>query len=210
MFYNSGGVISDQFHHLILIRNLENSEKNRRKQEVLGNFFFSHLFPKVNVRIVTIKWTFLWREDQKCKINHFFLETGVPKRGGGKVVGPTLGKYLQIIRFFYTRENDFKTLKCCIQPLSTNDGDWLECPECHRLSFNELSVGCAGMSLVYQSLFSQSQCHSEYCLSFTACIFSCKIQQLLQSLKYHSVVHQVWYMLYVINGYSLIAYTFKG
>ena len=73
---------------------------------------------------MTIKWTFLWREDQKCKINHFFLETGVPKRGGGKVVGPTLGKYLQIIRFFYTRENDFKTLKCCIQPLSTNDGDW--------------------------------------------------------------------------------------
>ena len=60
MFYNSGEVISDQFHHLILIQNLENSEKNRQKQEVLGIFSFergggNHLFPKVYVRIVTKK-----------------------------------------------------------------------------------------------------------------------------------------------------------
>ena len=38
--YKSGEVISDQFNHLILIQNLENSEKNRRKQEVLENTFF--------------------------------------------------------------------------------------------------------------------------------------------------------------------------
>ena len=40
MFYKSGEVISDQFNHLILIQNLENSEKNWRKQEVLENTFF--------------------------------------------------------------------------------------------------------------------------------------------------------------------------
>ena len=53
MFYNSGEVRSDQFNYLILIQNLEKSEKNRRKQEVLGIFFFErggHLFLKVNVR----------------------------------------------------------------------------------------------------------------------------------------------------------------
>ena len=37
-------------------------------------------------------------KDLKRKINHtFFLETGVPKRGGG---GPTLGKNSQKIPFF--------------------------------------------------------------------------------------------------------------
>ena len=58
MFYNSGEVISDKFYHIILIQNLDDSEKNRRNQEVLGIFFFErgcHLFLKVNVRIVTKK-----------------------------------------------------------------------------------------------------------------------------------------------------------
>ena len=38
-------------------------------------------------------------KDLKCKINHtsFFLETGVPKRGGG----PTLGKNSQKIPGFF-------------------------------------------------------------------------------------------------------------
>ena len=67
MFYNSGEVISDQLNHLISIRSLENSEKNRRKQEVLGIFFFERgggaPIPKskcVTV-IVTTKWKILWR-----------------------------------------------------------------------------------------------------------------------------------------------------
>ena len=60
-FYNSGEVISDQSNHLILIWNLENSLKNRRKREVLGIFSWrgggGNLFPKVIVRIVTKKST---------------------------------------------------------------------------------------------------------------------------------------------------------
>ena len=40
MFYNSGEVISDQFHHLILIRNLENSEKKNGENKKFWDFFF--------------------------------------------------------------------------------------------------------------------------------------------------------------------------
>ena len=73
MFYNSGEVISDQYNHLILIQNLENSEKNRRKQEVLGFFFLP--IPKSICQNSDQKLNILMKtknapNDLKCKINH--------------------------------------------------------------------------------------------------------------------------------------------
>ena len=67
-----------------MIRNLENSEKIRQKQEVLGFFIPKSIcqnsYEKVNILMKTKNAP----NDLKCKINHtFFLETGVPKRGGG-------------------------------------------------------------------------------------------------------------------------------
>jgi len=53
-------------------------------------------YQKVNIFVKTKNAP----NDLKCKINHtFFLETGVPKRGGGG--GPTLGKNSQKIPFFW-------------------------------------------------------------------------------------------------------------
>ena len=53
-------------------------------------------YQKVNIFVKTKNAP----NDLKGKINHtFFLETGVPKRGGGG--GPTLGKNSQIIPFFF-------------------------------------------------------------------------------------------------------------
>ena len=89
-----------------MIRNLENSEKNRRKQEVLGIFFFERGGVTYSQKYMSEKLlkSEHFDEDQKCskgpkmqnKPYFFFLETGVPKRGGG----PTLGKYSQKIPFF--------------------------------------------------------------------------------------------------------------
>ena len=54
-----GEVISDQSNHLFCIQNLDNSETESARTENFGIFFFKrgegHLFPKVNVRIVTKK-----------------------------------------------------------------------------------------------------------------------------------------------------------
>ena len=66
MFYNSGEVISDQFHHITLDSKSGKFWKKSAKTRSFGNFFHcegggGHLFPKVYVRIVTKKWTFWWR-----------------------------------------------------------------------------------------------------------------------------------------------------
>ena len=58
-------VISDQFHHITLDSKSGKFWKKSAKTRSFGNFFHceggGHLFPKVYVRIVTKKWTFLWR-----------------------------------------------------------------------------------------------------------------------------------------------------
>ena len=76
-----------------MIRNPEPSEKNLRKQEVLGIFSFERgggsPIPKSICQNSDQKVNILMKTKNdpkglKCKINHtFFLETGVPKRGGG-------------------------------------------------------------------------------------------------------------------------------
>ena len=93
-----------------MIRNLENSEEQRRKQEVLGIFSIArggspipksicqNSYQKVNIFVKTKNAP----NDLKYKINHtFFLETGVPKRGGGGGGGPTLGENSQKIPFIF-------------------------------------------------------------------------------------------------------------
>ena len=60
MFYNSGEVISDQFHHITLDSKSGKFRKKSAKTRSFGNCFHcegggGHLFPKVYVRIVTKK-----------------------------------------------------------------------------------------------------------------------------------------------------------
>ena len=91
MFYNSGEVISDQFHHITLDSKSGKFWKKSAKTRSFGNFFHcegggspipksicQNSYQKVNIFVKTKNAP----NDLKCKINHtFFLETGVPKRG---------------------------------------------------------------------------------------------------------------------------------
>ena len=88
MFYNSGEVISDQFHHITLDSKSGKFWKKSAKTRSFGNFFHcegggspipksicQNSYQKVNIFVKTKNAP----NDLKCKINHtFFLETGVP------------------------------------------------------------------------------------------------------------------------------------
>ena len=111
MFYNSGEVISDQFNHITLDSKSGKFWKKSAKTRSFGNFFLwegggspipksicQNSYQKVNILMKTKNAP----KDLKCKINHtfFFLETGVPKRGGGGGVRH-LGKIPKKSRFFW-------------------------------------------------------------------------------------------------------------
>ena len=108
MFYNSGEVISDQFHHITLDSKSGKFWKKSAKTRSFGNFFHcegggspipksicQNSYQKVNIFVKTKNAP----NDLKGKINHtfFFGNRGSQKGGRG---GPTLGKNSQKIPFF--------------------------------------------------------------------------------------------------------------
>jgi len=117
MFYNSGEVISDQFNHITLDSKSGKFWKKSAKTRSFGNFFHcegggspipksicQNSYQKVNIFVRTKNAP----NDLKGKINHtfFFLETGVPKRGGGGIGGGRhLGKIPKKSRFFFLSFN---------------------------------------------------------------------------------------------------------
>ena len=130
------------------------SGKNRRKQEVLGIFFFErgggHLSPKVNVRIVTKKWSFC--EDQKCsqgpKIKNkrciFFWKQGLPKGGEGPTFSSFFGgcrplcfQYDTAIRIILLY---WKCVLCSLARIFSSNWNWLFSSAKFSLWWNRLFV----------------------------------------------------------------------
>ena len=110
MFYNSGEVISDQFHHITLDSKSGKFWKKSAKTRSFGNFFHcegggspipksicQNSYQKVNIFVKTKNAP----NDLKCKINHtfFFWKQGFPKGGEGV---RHLGKIPKKSRFFWT------------------------------------------------------------------------------------------------------------
>ena len=111
MFYNSGEVISDQFHHITLDSKSGKFWKKSAKTRSFGNFFHcegggspipksicQNSYQKVNIFVKTKNAP----NDLKCKINHtfFFGNRGSQKgeRGGGV---RHLGKIPKKSRLFF-------------------------------------------------------------------------------------------------------------
>ena len=97
MFYNSGEVIFDQFHHITLNSKSGKFWKKSAKTRSFGNFFHcegggspipksicQNSYQKVNILMKTKNAP----KDLKCKINHtfFFWKQGFPKGGEGSPI----------------------------------------------------------------------------------------------------------------------------
>ena len=117
MFYNSGEVISDQFHHITLDSKSGKFRKKSAKTRSFGNCFHcegggspipksicQNSYQKVNIFVKTKHAP----NDLKCKINLFFFwKQGFPKGGGGGGVRH-LGKIpKKSLLFFWTASLSF-------------------------------------------------------------------------------------------------------
>ena len=92
MFYNSGEVISDQFHHITLDSKSGKFRKKSAKTRSFGNCFHcegggspipksicQNSYQKVNIFVKTKHAP----NDLKCKINLFFFGNRGSQKGGG-------------------------------------------------------------------------------------------------------------------------------
>ena len=118
MFYNSGEVISDQFHHITLDSKSGKFRKKSAKTRSFGNCFHcegggspipksicQNSYQKVNIFVKTKHAP----NDLKCKINLFFFwKQGFPKGGGGGGGVRHLGKIpKKSLLFFWTASLSF-------------------------------------------------------------------------------------------------------